>query len=468
MSKLLLYMIKEEWRIHSLMFGSLNFALFPVMIFGIACMGSFLLPLIRASLPAGNLGLILHSNYLLLGFMVGAFGLLGNEVMNRRFGQASLIAYAARTLPLSDRRIFSIFVVKDTLYYFILWVFPFAAGFFITSPFIGYQISVPIILTITLTLSFLFGLSSVFFLSMVYIRSQRVLILIFVLLTGGIVEYSLITGKNPVLLFFPIMLLNNFSVQILGVCILFISMLFAASILLFTPANAALSRHYQNQMKPLISRLFFLPYPSLVAKDLIDLYRSGSAVGQTLFSFLLPLVVIWFFLSLTSGYLPLQNLLFLFSITTGVIASTMYTWLTSFDNFQSYSSLPVDVRRVIISKISTFTLLQIIPVFVITGITIYSGLLLYLIQAVVLSMSISFFSLSVTIWLTGLSPAVLVYDIRVMTRYFALLGIVSALFCSLAFAQSWLAITSLLLFIPASVLIKRGFIIWKDQEQPSF
>ncbi|PKL60125.1 MAG: hypothetical protein CVV33_04310, partial [Methanomicrobiales archaeon HGW-Methanomicrobiales-4] len=95
MSKLFWYMIKEEWRIHSTMFGSLSFALFPIMIFGMAFMGSFMLPLIRSSLPAGNLSLLLHSNYLLLGFMVGAFGLLGNEAMNRRFGQASLIAYAA-------------------------------------------------------------------------------------------------------------------------------------------------------------------------------------------------------------------------------------------------------------------------------------------------------------------------------------------------------------------------------------
>ena len=97
MLELFIGMMKEEWRIHSTMFGSLSFAMFPVMIFGIAFMGSFLLPLMRTALPAGNLALVIHANFLMLGFMVGAFGLLAGEVMNRRFGQASLLVL--RTKP---------------------------------------------------------------------------------------------------------------------------------------------------------------------------------------------------------------------------------------------------------------------------------------------------------------------------------------------------------------------------------
>ena len=137
MFELFTTMVKEEWRVHSTMFGSLSFALFPVMIFGIAFMGSFLIPLMRTTLPAGNLTLIIHANYLMLGIMVGGFGLLGNEVMNRRFGQASLLAYSARSLPLSEKFIFLNFVIKDTVYYFFLWVLPFGFGYILASPFTG-------------------------------------------------------------------------------------------------------------------------------------------------------------------------------------------------------------------------------------------------------------------------------------------------------------------------------------------
>jgi hypothetical protein len=106
MFELFTNMVREEWRVHSTMFGSLSFALFPVMIFGIAFMGSFLIPLMQTTIPGGNLTLIVHATYLMLGIMVGGFGLLGNEVMNRRFGQASLLAYSARSLPLSEKFIF--------------------------------------------------------------------------------------------------------------------------------------------------------------------------------------------------------------------------------------------------------------------------------------------------------------------------------------------------------------------------
>ena len=189
MFELFIAMVKEEWRVHSTMFGSLSFALFPILIFWIAFMGSFLLPLMRKSLPSGELSLVLHANYLMLGFMVGAFGLLGSEVMNRRFGQASLLSYSARSLPLSERFIFANFVIKDTLYYFVLWVLPLALGFLLASPFISVPLTLPLLLSLTLTLSFLFGLCAVFFLSSIYSRSKPAL--------AAILGILVIAARNP-------------------------------------------------------------------------------------------------------------------------------------------------------------------------------------------------------------------------------------------------------------------------------
>ncbi len=197
MFELFIAMVKEEWRVHSTMFGSLSFALFPILIFWIAFMGSFLLPLMRKSLPSGELSLVLHANYLMLGFMVGAFGLLGSEVMNRRFGQASLLSYSARSLPLSERFIFANFVIKDTLYYFALWVLPLALGFLLASPFIGVPLTLPLLLSLTLTLSFLFGLCAVFFLSSIYSRSKPALAAILGILVIAAGTLAFLTGKEP-------------------------------------------------------------------------------------------------------------------------------------------------------------------------------------------------------------------------------------------------------------------------------
>jgi hypothetical protein len=468
MFELFIAMVKEEWRVHSTMFGSISFALFPILIFWIAFMGSFLLPLMRQALPAGELSLILHANYLMLGFMVGAFGLLGAEVMNRRFGQASLLAYSARSLPLSGRFIFANFVVKDTLYYFVLWVLPLALGFIIASPLIGIPLALPLLLTLTLTLSFLSGLCAVFFLSSVYSRSKPALAAILLALAGIAGGYALLTGANPARLFPPLRLFTAFSWLNLVLSCAVIVVLFSVSIALFTPEPPGSTRRVREMLTPLTRRLSFFPTPPLAAKDLIDMYRSGGVVGQTLFSFLIPLVVIWFFLSLLDGYLPAHGVLLEFAIVTGVIASTMYTWITMFDTFGAYACLPVSVSTLIKSKIASFSVLQIIPAVFLSLVAVLSGQALYLVPAVVLCLSVSFYSLGITIWLTGLSPSVLVYNVKVMATYLVLIGIVLVILSSVAFASPFSALGAVLLLVPAAGFARLGFAKWDAREQPGF
>ncbi|MDD1693642.1 MAG: hypothetical protein LUQ71_02855 [Methanoregula sp.] len=468
MLELFYNMMKEEWRVHSTMFGSLSFALFPVMIFGIAFMGSFLVPLMRTTLPAGNLTLIIHANYLMLGIMVGGFGLMGNEVMNRRFGQASLLAYSARSLPLSERFIFSNFVVKDTVYYFILWVFPFGLGYIVASPFTGVPLASALLLLLTLALAFLFGLCAVFFLSTVYARSRIALWLFLLALVAGCGGLAVLTGTNPALFFPPLLLNASFTwVNLLGSCII-LAVLFGVAIALFNPESVGSEKLYRDAFAPLVQRLSFLPDPPLAAKDTLDLYRSGSLVGQTIFSFILPLAVIWFFLSLLGPYFPPHGLLFIFAITTGVIASTMYTWVTMFDNFGPYACLPVSVSRLITGKLTTFAVLQLLPAFFIAAVALFAGEVAYLLPAVVLGLSVSFYSVAVMTWLAGLSPNVLVYDVKVLAFYLVLVGIVLMAFTAAAFADPYYALASVLLLFPAWWFVQRAKTRWDAVDPAGF
>ena len=468
MFELFTNMVKEEWRIHSTMFGSLSFALFPVMIFAIAFMGSFLLPLMRTTLPAGNLTLIVHATYLMLGIMVGGFGLLGNEVMNRRFGQASLLAYSARSLPLSEKFIFLNFVIKDTVYYFFLWVLPFGFGYILASPFIGVPISDALLLLLTLTLSFLFGLCGVFFLSAVYARSRLVLWIVLLAAGMGVAVPAFIRSTNPALFFPPLLLSSAFTwVNFLISCAV-IAILFGVAIILFNPESVGSEKIYRNSFAPLIRRFLFLPNPPLAAKDILDLYRSGSLIGQTIFSFLLPLAVIWFFLSLLGPFFPPHGLLFIIAITTGVIASTMYTWVTMFDTFGPYACLPVAVSTLIASKLTTFTILQIIPAVFIASVALLSGEADYLAPAVVLGISVSFYAVGVMTWLCGLSPNVLVYDVRVLFVYLLLVGIVITVCTAVAFAVPYFALSSVILIIPTWLLVQKAKVRWDAVDPGGF
>ncbi|MCX6684574.1 MAG: hypothetical protein NTZ37_07600 [Methanoregula sp.] len=468
MFELFTSMMKEEWRVHSTMFGSLSFALFPVMIFGIAFMGSFLIPLMQVTLPAGNLTLIVHANYLMLGIMVGGFGLLGNEVMNRRFGQASLLAYSARSLPLSEQFIFSNFVVKDTVYYFFLWVLPFGFGYIAASPFVGIPLARALLLLLTLTLSFLFGLCGVFFLSTVYARSRPALWSILLILGVGWGGLTTVTGTNPVLFFPPLLLNSAFTWANLFISCVVLALLFGVAIVLFNPESVGSEKMYKDSFTPLMRRLSFLPNPPFNAKDTLDLYRSGSLIGQTIFSFLLPLGVIWFFLALLGPFFPPHGLLFIFAITTGVIASTMYTWVTMFDTFGPYACLPVAVSTLIGSKITTFAILQVLPAIFIAAVAILSGEVVYLVPAVVLGISVSFYAVSVMAWLCGLSPNVLVYDVKVLFVYLVLVGIVLTVFTSVAFADPYFALSSVILAIPTWLLVQKAKVRWDAADPAGF
>jgi len=467
MFELFTCMVKEEWRLHSTMFGSLSFALFPVLIFAIAFIGSFLIPLVKRSLPLGNLAIVVHATYLMLGLMAGGFGLLGNEVMNRRFGQASLLAYSARSLPISERFIFANFVVKDTVYYFLLWVFPFGFGNVLASPFVGIPPSSALFLLLTLTLSFLFGLCGIFFLSTVYAWSRPVFsifLLLIVAALGGIIA----AGMNPAAFFPPLLLHSGFSWASLFVSCTVLACLFAVSLFLFSPESVGSDRKYRDSFTPLLRRFSALPNPPLAAKDIIDLYRSGSMIGQTVFSFIVPLTVIWFFLSLMSRFFPPHGFFFVFTVTTGVIASTMYTWVTMFDAFGPYACLPLSVSTVIESKLTTFAVLQVIPAVFIGVAAILAGETAYIVPAVVLGLSVSFWAVGVMAWLCGLSPSVLVYDVKVLSVYLLLVGIVITVFSAAAFMNPYYALASVALAVPSWLLVQKAKVRWDMVDPEGF
>jgi hypothetical protein len=458
-------LMKEEWRMHSTMFGSISFALFPVMIFGIVFMGSFLLPLLSVAFPAGDLAFLAHASFLLLGFMVGGFGLLGNEMMNRRFGQASLLVYSSRSLPLSERFIFTNFVVKDIVYYFFLWVLPFGGGYIAASPFFGVPLTRALLL-LTLSLSFLLGLCVVFLLSSLYVRSKAacLLIVIFLGIAGGV--YTIWSGTNPTLLFPPYLLYSAFSwMMFLGTTIAVVTM-FLASVVLFSPEGTGLSRTYRRRLGRLARVLSFLPESPIVAKDFLDLSRSGIGIGQALFSFVLPLVVIWFFLSLLRSSFPPNGLVVIFSLTAGIIASTIYTWVTEFDSFGPYSCLPVAVSTLIAGKMTTFLFLQVLPgVFIGTVAGISAGPEM-IAPAIVLCLSISIYAAAVMAFLCGLSPSVLVYDVRVLLTYLVLDGVALVLFAAVSFASSLYAFLSVFLLFPAYLLFRAAGARW-DARDPA-
>lgn len=453
-------LIKEEWRLHTKTMKNQSFRFFPFIILIATLFLSLLIPTILKIISISQLFLYTHYFFLFFGVSVGAFGLFGKEIMNRRFGQISLIAYSSRSLPISEKTIFLLFFLKDIIYYLMLWILPIFIGFLLVTSFVGFSFFASFYACGTLLLSFLFGLSFVFLLSTIYAHSKTFLLIILITITGIIFYFNIFEQIQISSILLPYLLFYTSSWTLFGYIIL--SILFASSIsIIFVKIDyPEKKKYYQNSLSVWIKRLRFSPYSCYIAKDFIDLKRSEGGLGKVIFSFLLPVFFTYFFLSIFVEIIPTVKILMIFSIFLGVVSASIYNMITEFDSFHPYLALPVKVSTIIKSKIISFLLINAISciILIIAGITMDQ--LSYFIPALLLFVSIALFILGVTIHLTGLQPTLLLYDSKIFIRYAGILAPTVFVLTLLSIINPYLMIASPLLIPLAYILLRKSFVKW--------
>ena len=464
-------MIKEEWRMHSNLFGSGGFALFPVFIFLFTFFVSMVLPIFREIFTDTQIALGMHYLFLLVGCMVGAFGLMGREFMNRRFGQASLIAYSSRTLPVSQRLVFANFLVKDIVYYFALYVLPFIAGFALAAEIVPsgnfHFPATLLILLLTLSLSFMIGLSLVFFLSTVYAHSGK-------LLLSGLLAVSIfllfISGNLGSNVFYRLPSLSFFlipsKIQFLFSFVL-ITVPSALSLIFLKVDFPQVKKNYTNSFSRLCGYLGSYRYAAFVAKDSLDMKRSEGGLGKIIFSFLLPVALIWMLLSALGKVIPALNTLTLFSLVMGVLSSSMYNWLTEYDIFASYAFFPLRVSDMIKSKLNSYLFLNLVP-FILLALLALKKEPAALLPSLLLFLSISLYMVSILVYLTGLSPSINIYNGKTFALY--VISVVPLLLVNVILSMFGLyyVLVDLLLIPLALYLLGQSFRKWDRIESSLF
>jgi hypothetical protein len=473
MFEILKSMVKEEWRVHSSIFGSGMFAMFPVLIALFTFGFSFFMPMFETIISIKNIYTLIHYAGLLFGVSIGAFALFGREAMNRRFGQASMVAYSSRTLPVSERRIMLNVVANDVIFYFMLYIIPFFVGFSFAGLFTPAVLAFSPLLLATITLSFLVGMSVVFFLSTVYVHSGRFFVALmvvggaFLLLLGNLVLNIDLVSALPPLEFF-----NSGSLAPLIYTILLIIVPTALSMAFLRIEIPSSVRHVRNslvRLSGLFGRLFDDSH--FLAKDWLDLQRSEGGIGKIFFSFIFPLVLIWAMLYIFSGLfsISLAAIFLAFSVLVGALSSSIYNWLTEYDIFSSYAFLPVRVSDVIKGKLKGYLILDLMSVAIIAGAAALTGQLAYLPLGLFTFAIISAYSVSVTVFLAGLSPNVLIYSAKTFLSYTILivpclvLAIISSLINPVLI---FIALPPFILF--AYILLKKSSRKWDSKEQPTF
>ncbi|PIN70618.1 hypothetical protein COV93_00740 [Candidatus Woesearchaeota archaeon CG11_big_fil_rev_8_21_14_0_20_43_8] len=462
-------MMKEEWRMHATMIGGTMFAAFPVMLMFFSFIATFFLPIFMTVFSIKSIALLLHFFFVFFGLSVGSFGLVGREAMNRRFGQASLIAYSSRSLPVSEKQLFLNFFMKDLLYYFLLWILPIVAGFGIGMPFVSFSIDFTfmhvVLLLVSLSLSFLIGLSFVFLLSTIYVHSRKMLIgLVFLMFLFGLIAGGFYNMATLSLLpSFAFMLDPRLSLLLISLAMIIIPS--SLSIIFLKIDYPVSKKKHKNMMKSLCDLFRQSRYSHFIAKDFIDQRRSHGGVGKIIFSFLFPILIIWLLLFVFFQFIPTVNFLVMFAICMVMISSSIYNWVTQYDLFVSYAFLPVSVSSVIKAKLRTYVIMNIISVLVLLFVGLLSGTMNFFLPALCAFIGISAYVLAITIYIAGLHPNVMLYNAKLFLMYaMSILPVLIVTLVVSAVNPIWLFFSPLLVLASLPIM-KKSYRKWDSTAQ---
>jgi len=429
MTWLLRLMLKEEFRLHASYSSPAMFLSFPFLValfaFGIAVTSERLL----AYTPLTDAVLVLHVSVFLYGLSVGAFGFLGHQYLERRNGTRNYLVTMPGLLPMRMRSTFLGMYVRDAIFYVLLLLAPATVGLALSVPVTRFRLSSIGILFAAALLSFLLGMSLSFFVSTVYLRSRAGF-------GASVAAVAVLFGASGLLRTIPMAwILPGLAAHYwlppfppsfegaaaaIGVGIATVAFLVLASVLLVPDRYEPRATAVREELPRIDARFRGLPrYGPLLAKELVDLKRSGTVVKMS-FSFVTPLLLLsfvaWFVrygLDVPVGF----NSVF-YAAMVGFFGVMLYNWLNNVDGMDYLATVPVSVPQVIRTKLLAFLLIT--SWITITFVVLISWLnndlrLLWL--AAPVAMVTSVYMVAMTAYLTGLRTNSFLFDPAVLARF---------------------------------------------------
>ncbi|MFQ5909869.1 MAG: hypothetical protein ACE5IJ_04010 [Thermoplasmata archaeon] len=426
--------LKEEFRMHTYYTNKSMFLTFP-MIVGVFSFGlSLTSGRILADTPIEQIMLLVHISVFLYGLSVGAFGFMGREYVERRHGRRKYLVASPHTLPISFKKTFLGLYVRDVIFYLLLLLLPAMLGMLFSIPFTHFRWTSVILLFLAALMSFLIGISLSFLMSIIYIRSMGA----FLLSVSSII--GLFVAQVAFNLFPVTFLLPGLAVQhslppfsyVLTDDLLLSALSGIALIFIFVLAAYSLIPHRFQPLRPKVEerdlprthqRLSFMKrYSGLLAKELVDLKRSGT-VAKMFFSFVTPLL----FLSFTAWFVrtglavPVGFNTVFYGAMVGFFGVILYSWLNNVDIMDYFETLPVSPTKVIKTKIIAFLILTSwISLIFLLAISFLNNDLSLLWLAIPVMFIVSLYMVVMTAYLTGLRTNTFLFDANVLVKFTAM------------------------------------------------
>ncbi len=429
MSWLLPLMMKEEFRVHASYSGRTMFLSFPFIITIFSLAIAVTSQRLFSLTPLVDAILLLHLSVFLYGLSVGAFGFLGRQYLERTNGTRNYIVTMPGILPMRLRRTFFGMYVRDALFYVALLLAPATIGLALSVPVTHYRLtSIGILFGATL-LDFLVGMSLSFFVSTLYMRSR----VGFGVSVAGVSALFAAAGAFrwiPVSWILPGLAAHEqlppFSGD-LGTAAGYAALGLGVVALLAAAAVALVPERYEpkavvarEELSRYAARFARFPrYGALLAKELVDLKRSGT-FAKMFFSFVTPLL----FLSFTAWFVryglqvPVGFNTVFYAGMVGFFGVMLYNWLNNVDAMDYLATLPVSVPQVIRSKLLAFLLMTTwITVGFVIGIGWLNGDTRLLWLAIPVALVTSVYMVTMTAYLTGLRTNSFLFDPGVLARF---------------------------------------------------
>lgn len=423
-------MLKEEFRSHAAYSGQERFLTFPMFVFFIAAVVALSLEKTLETVSLKQLAEFAHLSAFLYGLSVGAFGLMGHQYLERRYGRSNYLIAMPYILPLSFKTTFLGIYLRDALFYVLLMLVPAVCGLLLAAPIMGFSLGSIGLLFVSVLLTFMTGLSMSFLASVMYIRDKRV----FGLFTAGIVSLFVLHGAVGVLPLEAIipslgLQMNVRPFPVDGPDAMFFAAVSMAAVAVMTFLAYALvevrisisSQSYADMLPRYHSKMRWLKglARTLFAKEFVDLRRSGT-VAKMSFSFVLPLM----FLSFTTWFvnyglaIPVGFNTVFYASMVGFVGVLMYSWLNNIDLAEYYSLIPVTVPQLIKVRVAVFLVLTLgISTFFVVGISVLNGETGYLPLSLLVMFITSVYMVLVLAYLTGLRTNTFLFDTSILAKF---------------------------------------------------
>ena len=430
MASFLSLMLREEYRMHMRYSSRRIFLSLPLYIFIFSAMFAYGLDVLTGDLRFIDLMVMAYGGIFIYGLSVGAFGVLGQTYLERRYGKDNYLVSMPFLLPISFRRAFLGLYLRDAVFYTALMLLPALGGVSLGAFLSDHSLLSVAVIFLGLMLTFLYGMSMSFLISVLFSIDRRLFLaavgaLILMMAGYGLTDLYGLEAVIPTIGFqlsappFP---WGWAGLGYLAVAAVQTVSLLGLALLLVRPGQAVRASKHKGMFMAHLRRFSRFPSPTLLAKEFVDIRRSGLAT-RMVFAYIVPLV----FLSFTTYYInhglniPVGFNAVFYGAMVGFFGVLLYSWMTNTDLNDYYETLPVRVPQVIRTKLLAFFLLTtgVSTLFVISISLLNDEVELLWLALVVLYCTTAYMILA-TAYLTGLNTNSFFFNPTILTKFTAI------------------------------------------------